>query len=112
MLFLVDELFNTWVRPFYSVPISMGRTITGCVTETARTIYVTLVMMDFQILHKYNKLVTRGKVKPFECPACHQVAILMLKGDDPALRCFHCGALTVPGMVWYQKIKAEVEKHG
>lgn len=68
--------------------------------------------MDFQTFHDYNKLARRGLVDPLFCSICGGIEIVIAVHDDePAIKCYYCGALTIPGLNTYQRIQQEVEKH-
>lgn len=66
--------------------------------------------MDFQIFHRYNKLVRRGLTKPINCNCGHEYA-LMNDDGEPALRCWYCNTLTHPGKGLYDELVAVVNEH-
>jgi len=68
--------------------------------------------MDFQVFHKYNRLVRRGMVKPLACQHCGTEYVLTIGDEDkPALRCFGCSVVVYPGLRMYEDIVAVVKEH-
>lgn len=67
--------------------------------------------MDFQTLHKYNRLVRRGVTKPLLHSCGNEFALTLGDEDKPALKCFMCGTTTYPGLNWYSDILAVVKEH-
>lgn len=66
--------------------------------------------MDFQIFHRYNKLVRRGVAKPLT-HHCGQEYTIMNGSGEPVLRCWYCNTLTEPGKTLYDGIVAVVKEH-
>lgn len=73
--------------------------------------------MEFQTFHNYNRLVRRGLVKPLT-HSCGTEFVLIIRDDhspnpnpQPALKCFACGTLTLPGTKMYSDILAVVQEH-
>ena len=68
--------------------------------------------MDFQTLHRYNRLAVRNIVPPLTCPLCGAtVALGRDRADDtPLYNCFDCGATTRPGLGSFLRIKKLVEE--
>lgn len=67
--------------------------------------------MEFQIFHRYNRLVRRGQAKPLTCPHCESVYTLRTTEDaEPVLQCLTCDSLVQPGLALYQNIKAVVKE--
>lgn len=68
--------------------------------------------MEFQTFHNYNRLVRRGIVKPLACPHCeNEFALSIGEDDEPVLKCFFCGTLTLPGLDMYNRVRAVVTEH-
>lgn len=67
--------------------------------------------MEFQVFHRYNRLVRRGLAKPLT-HACGQVYVTGFGVDDePVLKCLYCDSVTVPGQRLYDDIRAVVKEH-
>ena len=70
--------------------------------------------MDFQVFHDYNKLVRRGLAEPLRCSACGAEPVLGIdarsKEIQPLFKCYHCGALTSPGLNVYDACRDKVKE--
>lgn len=65
--------------------------------------------LDYQVFHKYMYLVKDGHAKELTCRHDGYPLTLVLGPDDgPALRCFMCQTLTLPGLDMYAQIRAVV----
>lgn len=68
--------------------------------------------MEFQVFHRYNRLVRRGIAAPLVCQYCGEPLSLELgENDGPVLRCYLCNVLTFPGKNLYDRVKAIVSEH-
>lgn len=68
--------------------------------------------MDFQVFHKYNRLVRRGACKPLTCRHCgNELTLRVGTDDEPELMCFFCNVLTKPGLKMYSDIRSVVKEH-
>ena len=67
--------------------------------------------MDYSVFHRYNTLARDGKAKTLICKYCQDPLVLSIGDDDePVLKCFSCNITTVPGLVFYENIKSQVEE--
>lgn len=66
--------------------------------------------LEFDIFHKYNKLVARSLANPLTCHCGFDQALVMSK-EQPALKCFMCGTLTHPNIEEYTAILEKVRKY-
>lgn len=68
-------------------------------------------MMEFDVFHKYRRLVARGILEPLKCPSCDvEYTVRIGAFDEPVLECFSCNSLLQPGGRLYNDMKAEVER--
>lgn len=69
-------------------------------------------MTEFELFHKYNKLVRRNLVKPLTCKSC---GFELVTGNDAEgeflLRCFTCASHTYPGANTVGNVRAVVTEH-
>jgi hypothetical protein len=68
--------------------------------------------MDFQLFHKYNKLVRRNLVEPLTCNHCDTEYVIQIGAfDEPVLRCLPCATIVYPGIRAYEEMKAVVNHY-
>lgn len=67
--------------------------------------------MEFSVFHRYIALAKEGRCKPLLCRHCYDELQLVLgPNDSPALKCYACNVLTMPGTKMYSDIRAVVEE--
>lgn len=69
---------------------------------------------EFGILHAYRRLVRRGlaSAMPLLCQTCGEEYLIGLDNEDhPLLKCFTCASVLRPGLAFYDRLAAVVEKH-
>lgn len=67
---------------------------------------------NFDLFHKYNRLVRRSLVKPVSCTTCNGTLTTSLgKDDELVLVCYSCDYELVPGTALIDEIRAIVKEH-
>lgn len=67
--------------------------------------------MEFRIFHRYMELAKEGHCKPLLCRYCVTEQVLVIgPKDEPALKCYTCNVLTMPGINMYADIRAIVKE--
>ena len=67
--------------------------------------------MEFEVFHKYNRLVRRGQA-PRLTHSCGKEFFLQLgKDDEPALYCAWCNIVSSPNLSVYREIEKTVQEH-
>jgi hypothetical protein len=68
--------------------------------------------MDFQVFHRYNKLVRRDLADPLLCTVCDSEYIVALGAfDEPVLKCLTCRSTIYPGLTTYDDLRAAVSQY-
>lgn len=69
-------------------------------------------MTNWELFHRYRRLVEDGKAKSLDCPTCESEVVVRLgKDDEPALWCYACNSYLQPGLNLIQQIRAVVTEH-
>lgn len=68
--------------------------------------------MEFQVFHKYNRLVRRGLAEPLLCPNDdNRLVVAIGEDDEPMLHCYFCDTNIKPGLRLYERIRAIVSEY-
>lgn len=69
-------------------------------------------MTNWELFHKYRRLVEEGKAKPLICPDDTATLISRIGPDDePVLWCHACLSSIRPGAYILQQVRAVVSEH-
>jgi hypothetical protein len=73
---------------------------------------MTASLSNWELFHRYRRLVDRGLAKPLVCPNCHSLLITRIGIDDePILWCYSELTILRPGLDLIQRVRAVVTEH-
>lgn len=71
-----------------------------------------MTFTNWELVHKYNRLVRREIAEPIRCPDCQSEYVSRLgPEDEPVLHCILCDRRLIIGQRVYDKMRAVVTQY-